>query len=202
MSTVKDVSEIPKKGKGLVIVAAVDHRLHFRIFNHNGSMVVDTDEVKLSDRAKQVDDLRKQLVDVWSPHALSANDKDRLLSVVASTVGYTPSNFYYWYYATLALFQHGGEPWSHWNAWTRDRIVGLQLTEGHRAGSWDPDDSLYGAKGGRIYCTALAALTLEVYYRYLRLYDEPRLPLEAGEPPGLAPPRREPAAAAFNPEDQ
>ncbi len=37
-----------------------------------------------------------------------------------------PSNFYYWYYATLALYQHGGEPWSKWNAKIRDRIVGLQ----------------------------------------------------------------------------
>ena len=35
---------------------------------------------------------------------------------------------------------------------------------------------MYGARGGRIYCTTLAALTLEVYYRYLRLYNEPRLP--------------------------
>jgi hypothetical protein len=80
-------------------------------------------------------------------------------------------------------------------------IIG-QTHSGHRAGSWDPDDSLYGTKGGRIYATALAALTLEVYYRYLRLYDEPKLPTDAGEPPGLAPPRREPAAPAFNPEDQ
>jgi hypothetical protein len=44
---------------------------------------------------------------------------------------------------------------------------------------------LYGSKGGRIYCTALAALTLEVYYRYLRLYDEPKIPLEAGVAPAL-----------------
>jgi hypothetical protein len=112
------------------------------------------------------------------------------------------SNFYYWYYATLALYQHGGEPWSRWNATLRDRIVGLQQTSGHRAGSWDPDDSLYGTKGGRIYCTTLAALTLEVYYRYLRLYEEPKLPPDTGGPPGLVPPRREPASAAFNREDQ
>ncbi len=39
------------------------------------------------------------------------------------------------------------------------------------AGSWDPDDSPYGTKGGRIYGTALATLTLEVYYRFLRLYE-------------------------------
>ena len=36
-----------------------------------------------------------------------------------------------------------------------------------------PTRRAYGSRGGRIYGTALAALTLEVYYRYLRLYDEP-----------------------------
>ena len=48
------------------------------------------------------------------------------------------------------------------------------------AGSWDPDDSPYGTKGGRIYGTALATLTLEVYYRFLRLY-------EPSTPPPIAP---------------
>jgi hypothetical protein len=93
------------------------------------------------------------------------------------------TNVYYWYYATLALYQHGGEAWSRWNARLRDKLVGLQRNSGHQAGSWEPDNSLYGSKGGRIYCTALAALTLEVYYRYLRLYDEPKIPLEAGVTP-------------------
>jgi hypothetical protein len=92
------------------------------------------------------------------------------------------SNLYYWYYGTLALYQHGGEPWRLWNDRIRQRVVSLQQSSGHRAGSWDPDESMYGARGGRVYCTALGALTLEVYYRYLRLYDEPRLPVrsEAG----------------------
>jgi hypothetical protein len=89
------------------------------------------------------------------------------------------TNLYYWYYATLAMYQHGGEHWTRWNRRTRDAIVELQRTSGHQAGSWDPDDSIYGLNGGRIYCTAMAALTLEVYYRYLRLYDQPSLPIEA-----------------------
>ena len=55
----------------------------------------------------------------------------------------------------------------------RDRIVRRQKTKGHQAGSWDPDDSSWGTYGGRIYCTALATLSLEVYYRFLRLYEEP-----------------------------
>ncbi len=96
------------------------------------------------------------------------------------------TNIYYWYYATLALYQHGGEPWTRWNSRLRDKIVGLQTSRGHQTGSWEPDSSLYGSKGGRIYCTALAALTLEVYYRYLRLYDEPKIPLEAKDESGGA----------------
>jgi hypothetical protein len=90
------------------------------------------------------------------------------------------SNYYYWYYATLAMYQHGGQPWMRWNDRTRDRIVARQCSSGHPAGSWEADDSMYGARGGRIYCTTLAALTLEVYYRYLRLYEKPNLPVDVG----------------------
>ena len=105
------------------------------------------------------------------------------------------SNFYYWYYGTLAMYQHGGQPWTRWNSRMRDRVVKLQRSSGHQSGSWDPDESMYGARGGRIYCTTLAALTLEVYYRYLRLYDKPNLPADtkAGEEAGptveVVPPR-------------
>ena len=85
-------------------------------------------------------------------------------------------NIYYWYYGTLAMYQHGGDAWTRWNNEARDEIVRRQVIEGHSAGSWPPDESPYGTKGGRIYSTALATLSLEVYYRYLRLYDTPKLP--------------------------
>lgn len=85
-----------------------------------------------------------------------------------------PYNIYYWYYGTLAMYQDGGDAWTRWNAQVRDELVRRQRIRGHQAGSWDPDDSKYGSLGGRIYGTALATLTLEVYYRYLRLYDEPK----------------------------
>jgi hypothetical protein len=97
-----------------------------------------------------------------------------------------PYNLYYWYYGTLSMYQHGGDDWEQWNAVVRDRIVSQQRDSGHQAGSWDPDDSEWGTRGGRIYSTALATLTLEVYYRYLRLYDDP------GLPPTLAPGRPDP----------
>ena len=50
-------------------------------------------------------------------------------------------------------------------------VVGRQVKEGPQAGSWDTDD-LWGGYGGRVYTTALATLTLEVYYRFLPLYAE------------------------------
>ncbi len=85
-----------------------------------------------------------------------------------------PYNLYYWYYGTLAMYQQGGQDWEKWNGLVRDRIVKKQKSEGHKTGSWDPDDSQWGTYGGRVYCTALATLTLEVYYRFLRLYEEPK----------------------------
>ncbi len=74
-------------------------------------------------------------------------------------------DFYLWYNCTLAMFQAGGEPWERWNPPVRDTIIRLQRDDGCARGSWDPS-SKWGGPGGRIYTTALAALTLEVYYRY------------------------------------
>jgi hypothetical protein len=86
-----------------------------------------------------------------------------------------PYNLYYWYYGTLALYQHGGESWVRWNERVRDQLVRRQVRRGHADGSWDPAEArdTYNSRGGRVYMTAIATLTLEVYYRYLRLYDAP-----------------------------
>ena len=78
-------------------------------------------------------------------------------------------NYYYWYYGTLAMYQHGGKPWQDWNASLRDILVELQVQSGPTSGTWDPNDK-WGRYGGRLYSTALATLTLEVYYRLLPLY--------------------------------
>lgn len=74
-------------------------------------------------------------------------------------------NFYYWYYGTLALYQVHDERWTTWNNATKKTLLPLQESAGVLAGSWNTD-SVWGGSGGRVYTTALAALTLEVYYRY------------------------------------
>lgn len=78
-------------------------------------------------------------------------------------------DYYYWYYGTLALYQHGGDAWQQWNARLRDHLLAEQIRTGSFAGSWEPTDP-WGRYGGRLYSTALATLSLEVYYRFLPLY--------------------------------
>jgi hypothetical protein len=79
-------------------------------------------------------------------------------------------DMYYWYYATLALFQVGGDHWKRWNRAMTDAIVKHQWPRksGSRTGSWDPIGP-WGPDGGRVYSTACMVLCLEVYYRYDRV---------------------------------
>lgn len=86
-------------------------------------------------------------------------------------------NLYYWYYATQAMHHLGGPRWIRWNNQMRELLIGLQIRDGHAAGSWNPGKH-HDPAGGRLYATALAVCTLEVYYRHLPLYrvNPPALP--------------------------
>jgi len=84
-------------------------------------------------------------------------------------------DFYYWYYASLALFQYDGPEgpmWKKWNEPMVNAIVPHQKgkADGCRSGSWDPQDDRWGFEGGRVYAAAINALTLEVYYRYENVF--------------------------------
>ncbi|MCY2962241.1 MAG: hypothetical protein NT069_01080 [Planctomycetota bacterium] len=84
-------------------------------------------------------------------------------------------DLYYWYYATLALYQQGGEPFDEWNEALLATLVDDQRKEGELAGSWDPRRP-WGDYGGRVFSTAMSTLCLEVYYRYLPLYQSSAAP--------------------------
>jgi hypothetical protein len=83
---------------------------------------------------------------------------------------HSKQDLYLWYYGTLAMYQHGGEPWRRWNQSLRDSLVADQRTDGNFAGSWNPRFP-WGDYGGRVFSTAVSALCLEVYYRFLPLYQ-------------------------------
>lgn len=82
-------------------------------------------------------------------------------------------NLYYWYYGTLALYQLQDARWQRWNDALQDQLLRRQRTDGEFAGSFDVDD-IWGGYGGRVYTTSMAALCLEVYYRYLPLIEKAR----------------------------
>ncbi|MEZ6053949.1 MAG: prenyltransferase/squalene oxidase repeat-containing protein [Planctomycetaceae bacterium] len=84
-------------------------------------------------------------------------------------------NLYYCYYATQVMKHWGGNEWERWNSVMREELVRTQVSqEGPEFGSWTPRQSGGPeSAGGRLFITCLATMTLEVYYRYLPLYDSP-----------------------------
>lgn len=88
---------------------------------------------------------------------------------------FSPTDIYFNYYATQVFRHFGGEDWKQWNAGIRKHLVDTQdQSSSHARGSWYFPDT-HGKVGGRLYTTAMAVMTLEVYYRYLPLYGEASL---------------------------
>ncbi|QDU85956.1 WD40-like Beta Propeller Repeat protein [Planctomycetes bacterium Pla163] len=76
-------------------------------------------------------------------------------------------NLYFVYYASLALFRTGGDAWDEWNVALKE----LLLDEQNGDGSWTPISTYARDHAGddrrdASYTTAMAVLSLEVYYRY------------------------------------
>ena len=80
-------------------------------------------------------------------------------------------HIYYWYYATLTMYLSGASEFEAWNSALTKALLQGRNTSGPAKGSWDPV-CLLGVRGGRIYTTAVGALCLEVYYRFLPLYKQ------------------------------
>ena len=74
---------------------------------------------------------------------------------------------YYWYMGTMAMWQMGGESWAKWQKGLAE-IGNAQRRDGSFAGSWDPV-GVWDEDGGRIYATALHAMTLQLAHRYTKL---------------------------------
>ena len=82
--------------------------------------------------------------------------------ILAEPPGVGADNYYYWYYASLALHQLQDGAWREWNEKMKRRLLTTQLPDG----SWGTA-SVWGGYGGKVYTTSMACLCLEVYYRHL-----------------------------------
>lgn len=66
------------------------------------------------------------------------------------------------WWVTQALRLWGGGPWDRWSKVVQAEVVATQLGDGEHQGTWEPA----GARS-RLVTTALRALTLDTYHRYL-----------------------------------
>lgn len=110
----------------------------------------------------------------WRPEHPSIQKGVRRLS----RGGPSPDDMYFNFYATMLMSHYGGELWTQWNEAMKAQLLATQANTGHEAGSWYFDHHHSGRPGGRLCCTSLAVLTLEVYYRYLPLYQSTGDPWE------------------------
>lgn len=113
----------------------------------------------------------------WKPnHPAIVEGVNRLAKMGPSTDKTGPGNgmLYYDYYATQVMHHTGGPAWRAWNDVMRDYLVDAQNKGGgHERGSWYMTGGDHGAgPGGRLYCTAMSAMILEVYYRFMPIYRE------------------------------
>lgn len=125
----------------------------------------------------------KQILGLKRNNPSSAEAVEYLLTYAPKA---SEENLYYWYYGTLCMYQFGGNEWEQWNNNVRTLLIENQITNGNMAGSWDPKGP-WGGYGGRIYSTALATLSLEVYYRFLPLYRQATTQFDFPEQPAPLP---------------
>jgi HEAT repeat protein len=77
---------------------------------------------------------------------------------------------YFLYYATLSMHQMGGKFFSQWDKVLREILPGTQSRSGCERGSWESWG--FDRDFGRLYTTAIGALTLETYYRYAPILED------------------------------
>ena len=93
--------------------------------------------------------------------------------------GASYNDLYYWYYDTQARFHEGGEIWREWNEEFSIPLVEAQTVVAgvYETPAGEMADIGYwcvgNTRGGRVMDTALCALQLMVYYRYLPTFQSP-----------------------------
>ncbi len=86
-SSKHDGRDISTEDEYLIVVAAVDRVLHFRMFDGDARKIVDIDEKHLTEKARKIDQLRDQIKGLWPPHELTEAEKVGVIEAVRAILG-------------------------------------------------------------------------------------------------------------------
>ena len=91
LMSVDDVSDIPAGDARLVIVAkhGVENRLHFRIFDADGTKIVDKSETEFPDKSTELETFKSELANLWDQE-LTIDQKRTVIDAIRSITGHTP----------------------------------------------------------------------------------------------------------------
>ena len=73
---------------------------------------------------------------------------------------------------TQLMHQLEGRHWKAWNERLREQVRGGLVRQEPEQGTWFNPNDVHAKDGGRLYETALSALSRQVYYRHLPLYEK------------------------------
>lgn len=148
-----------------------DHGARYTYLPLKGHTASSSRENEIRDQTTTAVGLLCRIYGGWQRDAPGLRNGVELLG----RMGPSHNDLYYDYYAAQVMHHWGGDSWRTWNETLRDHLVRTQAIEGHEAGSWNFTGG-HAARGGRLYNTALAIMTLEVYYRHLPLLDRTGTP--------------------------
>ena len=99
----------------------------------------------------------------YKEHIKNISEKD------LKEIAWGNQSIYSWYYGTNAMFNEGGSKWKKWNK----KVSSLLIKNQSKTGYWEfkvGHLSTLKETEKKVYTTALATLTLTVYYRYPQGY--------------------------------
>ena len=82
-------------------------------------------------------------------------------------------DYCWWHFGSQAIFELMApetDEWKTWNEAMKAAVLKTQVAKGEHAGSWEPNDRWSTFVKSRVYATAINALTLETYYRYVQRF--------------------------------
>ncbi len=84
LSSVHDQSELPPKGKSLIVLARLHNLLRFRIFDSDGDKVVDTDESQLPGKSPIIKKIKDMIDTAWDSGKIGGKAEGEVIAAVTS----------------------------------------------------------------------------------------------------------------------